>query len=55
MVNRNDPFVHGGTGDESVHKDGAEPPVRDFKAEENEMREVAEKSIEDASKARRGK
>jgi hypothetical protein len=50
LINRNDPFIHGATGEESVHKDGAEPPVRDIAAEEKEAREIAEKSIEDASK-----
>lgn len=55
LVNPNDPFVHGGTGDESVHADGSEPPVEDLAAEQREATEVAEQSIEKASKPTKSK
>ena len=50
VINRNDPFVHGGTGDESIHADNSEPPVRDFAAEEKEAAEIIEKSNAAAAK-----
>ncbi len=53
LVNRNDPFIHGGTGEDSVHADGAEPPARDLAAEEAELRAVAEKSLADAGKRKK--
>lgn len=53
LVNPNDPVIHGGTGDESVHADNAEPLVRDLKAEEAEQREIAEASIEAAGKGKK--
>lgn len=53
LVNQDDPFVHGGTGDESIHADNSVPPVVDLAAEEREAAEIAEKSIEDATKAKR--
>lgn len=50
IVNPDDPFVHGGTGDETVHADGSEPPVVDPVAEQREAVEIADKSIDEASK-----
>lgn len=55
LVNPNDPFVHGGTGDESVHADGAEPPVEDLAAEEREQAKIAQDSVEKASKSSKSK
>jgi hypothetical protein len=48
-VNLNDPFVHGGTGDETIHADNSEPPVRDIPAELAAEQERSEDSIEAAS------
>lgn len=48
LVNPDDPVIHGGS--DEIHKDGAEPPVEDIPAQEREAREIAEKSIEKASK-----
>jgi hypothetical protein len=48
-VNLNDPFVHGGTGDETIHADNAEPPVRDLDAERAAEQERSDDSIEAAS------
>lgn len=50
LVNPDDPVIHGGGDD--IHKDGAEPPVEDLEAERREAREIAEASIEKASKHR---
>lgn len=53
LVNLNDPVVHGNPSGESVHADNAEPATRDLKAEEDEAREVAEASIEAASRQKK--
>jgi hypothetical protein len=52
IVNLNDPFVH---SDENIHADGAPAPVRDLEAERAAATEVAEQSIEDATKAKPSK
>jgi hypothetical protein len=49
-VNLNDPVVHGGTGDATIHADNAEPLVRDLEAERAAERERSEASLEAASK-----
>lgn len=51
LVNPDDPVIHGGGDD--IHHDGADPPVEDLAAQEREAREVAEESIEKASKRRK--
>jgi hypothetical protein len=50
LVNPDDPVIHGGS--DEIHKDGAAPPVEDLEAERREATEVAEASIEKASKHR---
>jgi hypothetical protein len=50
LVNPDDPVIHGGS--DEIHRDGAEPPVEDLEAERREQTEVAEESIERASKHR---
>lgn len=53
LVNPNDPFIHGGTGEDSVHADSAQPPVDDLAARERDEAEIAKASIEAASKHKR--
>jgi len=53
IVNPNDPVIHGGS--DEIHADGAEPPVENLDAERAEATEVAEKSIEEASKPSKAK
>lgn len=48
IVNINDPVIHGGS--DEIHADGAEPPVQNLEADRQAATEVAEQSIEDASK-----
>lgn len=48
IVNPNDPVIHGGSDD--IHADGAAPPAENLEAERAAATEVAEQSIEDASK-----
>lgn len=51
IVNINDPVIHGGS--DEIHKDGAAPPVENLDAERAAAVEVAEQSIEDASKSKK--
>lgn len=53
IINQNDPVIHGGSDD--IHHDGAEPPVEDLEAQRAEATELAEESIEKASKPRKAK
>jgi hypothetical protein len=51
VVNANDPFVHGGTGDDTIHADNTEPPVRDIAAEtRDEVARIDEANEANASK-----
>lgn len=53
IVNVNDPVIHGGS--DEIHADNAPPPVEDLEAERREAVEVAERSIEKASKSSKSK
>ncbi len=46
LVNPNDPVIHGGTGDESVHADGAAPLADDDAAQRDAVLAGAHKSGE---------
>lgn len=53
ILNVNDPFVHGGTGDDTIHADGSAPGKTSDDEDRTALIAAAEKSITDATK--RGK